>query len=455
MAVVTDRSGVFPSPDLRALPGRNGLPVIGQTLDFIRDPLAFAREQHHRYGPVSRGHFLFEPRVFLTSPEGNEAVLTDRGHVLSAYGGWHPILGDLFPRGLMLRDGEDHRLHRRLMQPAFRAAALAGYLDRMNPRIERHLHAWSSSSALRFYPAIKRMTLDIAADVFLGLELQAEIDQVNRDFTDLVEASTAVLRLSTPWLAYGRGLRARRHLVAFLAARLPARRRAPGSDLFSQLAHAEDEQGQRYADDEVIDHLIFLMMAAHDTTTSALTTLAFVLARHPEWQARLAAQAGALGGEGLSADRVAGAEQTEWALREALRLYPPLTSIVRRATAPLTVGGVVIPAGASVAIFPVWTQRNPDWWQAPDTFDPERFSPARQEHRRHPFAWAPFGGGAHMCLGLHFAEMQVKAVLHQLLQRFTLTVPQGYHMPYQLAPIAKPRDGLPLRISPRHPPAPA
>ncbi len=451
MAAVTRPDAALPVPDLRALPGRNGWPIIGQTFDFLRDPLVFARDQHQRFGPVSRGHFLFEPRVFLTSADGNEAVLTDRGHVLSAHGGWHPILGDLFPRGLMLRDGEDHRLHRRLMQPAFRSAALAGYLERMNPRIARHLDRWGAQPQLRFYPAIKRLTLDIAAEVFLGLELQAEIDQVNRDFTDLVEASTAVLRWSSPLCLYGRGLRARRNLVAFLAERLPARRRAPGADLFSQLAQAEDEHGQRYADDEVIDHLIFLMMAAHDTTTSALTTLAFVLARHPDWQARLRGQAEQLGGVELAADKVADAEQSEWALREALRLYPPLTSIVRRAVKPLVFQGVEIPAGASVAVFPVWTQRDPQWWTDPDRFDPERFSPARQEHRRHPFAWAPFGGGAHMCLGLHFAEMQVKAVLHQLLQRFQLAVPPGYTMPYQLAPIAKPRDGLPLQLQPHHP----
>ena len=441
----------LPRPDLRAFPGRDGLPVLGQTLDFLRDPLVFARNQHQRFGPVSRGHFLFEPRIFLTSADGNEAVLADRQQALSAHGGWHPILGDLFPRGLMLRDGDDHRLHRRLMQPAFRAEALAGYLQRMNPRIVASLDAWAQTPQMRFYPAIKRLTLEIAAEVFLGLSSMEEIDRVNRDFTDVVEASTAVVRLPLLGRRYARGVAARRRLAAFLGERVPARRNGQGSDLFTQLCQAEDEHGQRYADDEVVDHLVFLMMAAHDTTTSALTTLVYALAGAPQWQQRLADEALALPEATLSHDQLGRAETLGWALREALRLYPPLTSIVRRACKPLTVQGVEIPAGASVAVFPIWTQRDPQWWTAPERFDPERFGPLRQEHRRHPFAWAPFGGGAHMCLGLHFAEMQVKAVMHALLRRFELQVPAGYRMPYQLAPIAKPRDGLPLKLRPRTP----
>jgi cytochrome P450 len=432
---------------LRHLPGRPGLPWLGQTLDFLRDPLAFAREQHQRFGPISRGRFLYSARVFLTHPDGNEALLLDRGQHFSARLGWNTVLGELFPRGLMLRDGEDHRLHRRLMQPAFRAEALAGYLARMNPRIAQALHGWGREPHFHFYPAIKRLTLDIAAEVFLGLELRAEIEAVNRDFSDLVEASAAVVRLRGLGRRWTRGLDGRARLVRLIAERIPDRRRKPGADLFSQLCSAEDEQGRRYADDEIVDHLIFVMMAAHDTTTSALTTLAYALARHPDWQQRLGEQARARPGA-IDADGVKAAEDSGWALREALRLYPPLTTMVRQLIKPLVLHGHTLPVGASCAIFPVWTQRDPQWWSAPDRFDPERFSPARQEHRRHPFAWAPFGGGAHMCLGLHFAEMQVKAVLHLLLQRYTLHLPPGYQLPYQLAPIAKPRDGLPMRLTP-------
>lgn len=448
MPVLGDYSRLPRLPDaaLAHIPGEIGWPLIGHTREFLADPLAYARRMHQTYGPVSRSRFLFEVRLNLTSAEALEWVLLDRQGEFSAYAGWEPVLGWLFPRGLMLRDGEDHRLHRRLMQPAFRREALATYLERMNPRIDAAVREWQQRGALRFYPAIKQLTLEIAAEVFLGLSLRAEIDAVNRAFTDLVEASSAILRLPLPGLLWQRGRAGRERLVRLLAARLPERRAQPGSDLFSQLCSATDEQGQRYADDEVIDHLIFVMMAAHDTTTSALTTLAYALGSQPDWQARLAEEARALGSAELPDSRADRHEPLLWSLREALRLYPPLTTILRRSRVATVWQGHEIPAGTAVNLFPVLVQRDPRWWSEPDRFDPERFSPGRAEHRRHPFAWTPFGGGAHMCLGLHFAELQVKAVLHRLLWDSRLVLAPDYRLPYQLAPIAKPRDGLPLQL---------
>jgi cytochrome P450 len=85
----------------------------------------------------------------------------------------------------------------------------------------------------------------------------------------------------------------------------------------------------------------------------------------------------------------------------------------------------------------------PSIWTNPHDFDPERFAPGRAEHKRHAYAYVPFGGGAHLCIGQHFADMDVKSVMHQLLRRFRWHTADGYRMPYQLVPIAKPRDGLP------------
>lgn len=434
---------------LAHLPGSSGWPLVGHSLEFLADPLKYCERIHRQFGPVSRANFLFRNRVNLFSAEANEFVLLDRGRIFSAHDGWEPVLGQLFPRGLMLRDGDDHRIQRRLMQPAFRKESLASYLDRMTPRIAATLDDWRGRGALRFYPEVKRLTLAIAADVFLGLELQSEVDQVNDDFTAVVEASNAVVRLPVVGRLYIRGLEARARLVRLLESKIPARRAGNGSDLFSQLCRAEDEDGRRYDDSTVIDHLIFVMMAAHDTTTSALTTIAYALARHPQWQARLYEQVAAIDHDVLRFDDLEPLHEIDWVLREALRLYPPLTIILRRAREPFEIHGMQIPAGTPVNLAPVFTQRQPQWWTAPEVFDPERFSPARAEHKRHPFAWIPFGGGAHMCLGLHFAEMQVKAVLHPLLRRVRLEVPPNYRLPYKLAPIAHPLDGLPMRLAPR------
>ncbi|MGQ0530659.1 MAG: cytochrome P450 [Panacagrimonas sp.] len=442
----------YPNPStaqMRHFPGSDGLPLIGDSLRFLADPLAYARRVLDLYGPVSRTSFLFERKLNLISAEANEFVLLDRAGNFSAHQGWQPVLGQLFPRGLMLRDGDDHRYHRRLMQPAFRKEALASYLERMGPRIATTVQSWVQTGSFKFYPAIKRLTLELAADVFLDLRLQTEIDQVARDFTDLVEASNALNRIPVIGRLYERGLAGRRRLAALIEQRIPERREGNGNDLLSQLCRAEDENGQRYSDPEIVDHLIFLMMAAHDTTTSALTTIAYALTQHDDWQTRLLDAVTATGKPAPDYEDLGQLEIIDWVLRESLRLYPPLTIILRRALRDCEFQGYRIPAGLSVSLYPVATHRLPQWWSEPDRFDPERFSPQRAEHRRHAFAWAPFGGGAHMCLGLHFAEMQVKAVLHPLLRAARLSVPPGYRMPYQLAPIARPRDGLPIVLNPR------
>jgi cytochrome P450 len=304
------------------------------------------------------------------------------------------------------------------------------------------------SAPLKAFPRIKALTLNIAARVFMGMALGPEADRMNRAFIDTVEASLALIRKPVPPFGMWRGVRARRWLVQLMRSKLPFKRAAEGPDLFSQLCHARDEEGQRFSDDEVVNHMIFLMMAAHDTTTSSLTTMLYCLARHPEWQERLRAQAQALPAARLSFGDLAGCDQTEWVMKEALRMYPPLTSIPRKAARDCQFGGFHIPKGTPVGISPIHTHHMPSIWTNPHDFDPERFSPARAEHRRHAYAYLPFGGGAHLCIGQHFADMEVKSVMHQLLRRFRWTVPDGYRMPYQLVPIAKPRDGLPVQLRP-------
>ncbi len=433
--------------ELQHIPGTGRGFLVDTAIAFIADPLKFAQERHAKYGPVSRAFFTIEPGVLILSAEGNEFVLRDRAQNFSAHLGWEPILGKLFPRGLMLRDGDDHRFQRRLMQPAFRKEALASYLDRMTPRIAADIEDWGRRPNFKFYKAIKHLTLDIAADVFLGLELRSEIDQVNQDFTAVVEASLAVVRVPLLGQKYARGLAARRRLEQFIAERIPARRSGNGADLFSQMCRIETEAGERYKDDEIVDHLIFLMMAAHDTTTSALTTIAYALARHGEWQDRVRETARSLGKMSPGFGDLDSLQPIEWVLREALRMYPPLPSIARRAIKDCEIHGYRIPANTPVSVYPLFTHRDPQWWSKPEDFDPERFGAARGEDR-HPFAWVPFGGGAHMCLGLHFAEMQVKAVLTPLLQKWRLSLVPDYRIPYQLAPIAKPKDGLPMILKP-------
>lgn len=427
-----------------AIPLVKGLPLVGNLPKFLRDPLDNARSLEV-HGNVVRSRTFFET-VTLLGPEANQFVLHDREGNFSSRGGWYYWIDAVFPGAIMAMDDPAHRHHRRIMQVAFRRSAMERYVADMGPVIADALAAWPAGRTTVF-PRIKALTLDIAARVFMGMALGPEADRMNRALIDTVAASLALIRKPLPPFAMWRGVRARDLLVRMMRDRLPAKRASEGPDLFSQLCHASGEDGERFSDDEVVNHMVFLMMAAHDTTTSTLTSLLYCLARHPDWQERLRADALALPTAYLQHADLAGCQHTEWAMKEALRLYPPLTSIPRKAAKDCSFGGCAIPRGTPVGISPIHTHHMPSIWTDPHRFDPERFSPQRAEHKRHAYAYLPFGGGAHLCIGQHFADMEVKAVLHQLLRSFRVSVAPGYRMPYQLVPIAKPRDGLPVTLA--------
>lgn len=385
--------------------------------------------------------------VNLFGPDANSFVLLDRDHIFSARKPWTQIMGEIFPNGLLLRDGEQHKRHRRIMYEAFKRPALREYAERMNPMIAAGLDSWKRGGD-RFlaFPAIKQLTLDMATAIFLGAEVGPQNERMNHAFEDMVAASMSRLRLRIPGTEFHRGLQGRGFLLALLGRMLPEKQASSSADMFARLCRAEDESGSRFSDQDIYDHMVFLMMAAHDTTTSTLTSMTYELARHPEWQERVREESLALGTDDPGFDDLDKLTSLTLVMRETLRRYPPLPVIPRTSTVEFEFGGYRFPKNTMVVVSPILTHHMEEWWDDPFRFDPERFSPSRAEDDRHTHSWIPFGGGPHMCLGKKFAETQIRLILHKLARRYRWSVEAGYTMPVQQAPISKPRDGLPLRL---------
>jgi len=415
-----------------------------------KDLVGYLQRLEKMHGPVWRTPMGPGAIITMLGPDAVEFVLKNRDGAFSSNRGWVPFIGRVFPGAIMAMDGDEHRYQRRIMQVAFRKSALRTYLEQMGPAIDLGINAWlkpdEPSAARQMYPLLKQLTLDLAASVFMGVELRESAKELNRAFVATVAASISIIRVAIPGLTLWRGIRGREVLVKRFRALLPGKRATHTADFFSEFCHAQSEQGERFTDQEIIDHMIFLMMAAHDTTSSTLTTMIYLLARHPEWQERLRVKAVSMGKAQLEHDDLEQLEELSWSMREALRLTPPLTSMPRMCISDTVYQGYRIKAGQMVGVYPMHVHYMPSLWTNPQSFDPERFSPARQEDKRHAFAWVPFGGGAHVCIGQHFATLQVKAIMHQLLLRYRWSIAPGYAMPYQLVPIAKPRDGLPVTL---------
>lgn len=436
---------------LAHIPGDEGLPIVGRTFAILADPRGEVERMAEKYGRVYRSRVLGETSITMLGPEANEFVLSDQTKLFSSTWGWEMVLGRLFPRGLMLRDFDEHRMHRRALSVAFKAGPMQSYFAALNAGIEARIGQWSAKpSKMLVYPAMKQLTLDLAATSFLGSDIGPEVTEVTQSFVDMVAAAVSPVRTPLPFTQMNRGVQGRKRIVAYFTRQIPIRRERGGEDLFSQLCRATDDDGSLLSPQDIVDHMSFLMMAAHDTLTSAVTSFVAMLALNPEWQGKLRDEIASLklvADGALTLEALNGLPLTEMAFKETMRMRPPVPSLPRRATRDFTFGNYSIPAGTLVGINPVYTHHMPQIWPEPDRFDPMRFTDEAQRDR-HRFAYVPFGGGAHMCLGLHFAYMQAKCFGYHFVKNLKVTLEPGYTPQWQLWPIPKPRDGLPVILSP-------
>ncbi len=436
----------LPHGDTDHIPGEDGLPIFGKTFEQLRDPLGFQKRMVAKYGHMYRVKSFGGRFVQMLGPDANELILLDRDKLFSSEQGWGPMLNLLFPRGLMLMDFEQHRVHRKTLSIAFKPEPMKLYADALNEGIKARMKEWNGQS-FTFYPAIKELTLDLAASSFLGIPWGSEAKKVNKAFVDMVQASIGVIRVPLPGTKMGRGVAGRNYLLDYFGKEVPKRRAGDAQDMFSQICRATNEDGALLNEGEIIDHMNFLMMAAHDTITSSASSLVMLLGRNPEWQAKLREEMNNIGvnGEDLPYEKINDLVLTDYAFKEALRMIPPVPSLPRRAVKDFEFRGYKFKAGTYVGVSPGFTHQMAEHWPEPEKFDPLRFEP-EQVKVRDKYAWVPFGGGAHMCLGLHFAYMQIKILMWHLLRSNTVTLPQGSGDEWQIWPIPQPKDGLPLAL---------
>ncbi|MGW0250384.1 cytochrome P450 [Nocardia goodfellowii] len=438
-----------PGSGLRPVLGNFGPPGIGYTLSTLADPIPFARKRFEQFGPIQWFGILGRPAVTVGSPAALEAVLLDRDKVFSAQRGWEYLIGPFFHGGLLLRDFDEHLFHRRIMQQAFTRPRLIGYLDLTTPRIAQGIGDWQPSRNFHAYSAIKQLLLEQATEVFAGAQLGPEGTRLARAFEDAVAGGKAIVRANIPGGVWARGLHGRRVLADYFRRELPAKRASGGADLFSVLSHATSEDGDAFTDDEVVEHMIFVMMAAHDTSTIAASMLMYELGRRPEWQDRLRAESLALGKDSLAYADLDRLPALDLAFREVLRLYAPVAQQARETIADTNILDYFLPKGTLVMCSPYAMMHTDEYWPDAHVFDPERFAPDRREDKSHRFTWAPFGGGAHKCIGLYFGAMTVKAVVHQVLLRYRWSVDPDYRVPLVAGTGPTPSDGLPIRLERR------
>lgn len=434
-----------------------GLYGLGNLLQFQRDTLGFLSTMAERYGDIAYYRMAAFHFYQINNPDYVQAIIVRQDDKIEKWGRQTATWANAVGHSTLTLEGEPWQRTRRIMNPAFRAMAVRRYHSVVVAHTRRLLDRWQSGQVYEMMFEMMRTTMGIIADIIFSVEdIERDAAELNRALTvvfEVLTARTTALQQLPPWLPTRDNLRLRgatRSIEGFIMGMI-RRRRAEGGvygDILGDLMAAEDEEsGERLSDREICNELKTLFGAGHETTALMLMWTIHLLTGAPEVQDRLLAEArSVLGARAPAVEDLKLMPYSEQVLNEAMRIYPPAWSLmVRRAREDLQVGETVIPTG-SVLLIPMWViHRDPRIFPDPLRFDPERF--AGDWRRRYPpYAYFPFGGGPHVCLGAHLAMFEGQLILPMLIQRYRFeAVPQPEPRLQALLTL-RPRDGLQVRV---------
>jgi cytochrome P450 len=434
--------------DGRLPPGPRGRPLLGSLLEIRRDNVLAFLDVWRRYGDTVR---LRGPLTLylVAHPDGVKHVLQDNAANYPRPPAVRDRLQAIVGDGLVGAEGADWVRSRRMAQPAFRRHRLDRFGELFAEATAEVLDSWEGAAELG-------RPLDVEAEMIrislanLGASLfqadwRRDLDRVGPAVTEILAFAnarlTSVIDTSRLPLPSTRRFHRRLELLdSILYPLIAERRRSPGGeDLVSMLVDARDQDGARLTDKQVRDETISFFIAGHATIASALTWTWYLLSTHPESWRRLRAEADeVLGGRPPGPADLPRLRYAGMVVQEAMRLYPPIYLVLRRALADDRVGGYRIPAGADIALCPYVTHRHPAFWDNPEGFDPERFDP-ELAGRRHRMAFFPFSGGPRRCIGEGYAQLQLPLVVAMVSQRYRLC----------LLPARPPEIGVAVTLRPR------
>ncbi|QHG18415.1 cytochrome P450 [Nostoc sp. ATCC 53789] len=430
-------------------PGSFGLPVLGETLSFVFDR-DFAKKRYRQYGPIFKTHLLGRPTVVMAGPEALEFVLSSHIENFSWREGWPDNFKTLLGESLFLQDGEEHRRNRRLMMPALHGPALANYFSTMEDITRSYLQKWEKKQEFTWFQEFKQLTFDIASQLLLGTRAGPECVRLSQLFTTLTNGLFAINPLPLPFTTFGKAIAARNQILEHLTQVVRERQQNPTKDTISLLIKAKDEDGNSLSEKEIIAQAVLLLFAGHETTTSMLTWFCTELARHPEVlekarveQLQLASQAD------LDLEQLGKMPYLEQVLWEVERLHQPVGGGFRGVIKDFELNGYHVPTGWQLYYSIGVTHQIEEIYSEPELFDPDRFSPQRQEHKKYPFSLVGFGGGPRICIGIAFAKMEMKIVAAHLLRSYHWEILPNQSLEVVAIPTNRPKDGLRVRFQPR------
>jgi sterol 14alpha-demethylase len=397
------------------------------------DPIGLMRRVRAECGNVGRFDLAERPVILLSGAEANEFFFRAPDEALDQAGAY-PFMTPIFGRGVVF-DASPERRREALHNQALRGDMMRGHAQTIADEVTRMVAAWGNEGEIDLLDWFAELTIYTSSACLIGTKFRNQLDSRFAALYHDLERGTDALAFVDPYApidSFRRRDEARAGLVELVADIMTGRDAAgppdrADRDLLDVLMALRNADGSAtFSSDEITGMFISMMFAGHHTSSGTAAWTLIELLRYPELQSQVVAELDSLyaGGAEISFQALREIPRLEAAIKEALRLHPPLILLLRAATKDLEVLGYRIPAGALVGASPAISNRIAGDFPDPDAFVPQRYEEPRQEDLINRWTWIPFGAGRHRCVGANFAMIQLKAIFSVLLRDWTFALAQ-------------------------------
>jgi len=415
-------------------------------MEFHRDPTTVLERGRNQFGEIFSFLLGGKQVTVLTGPQANEAFFHATDDQLSAKEAYRFTI-PIFGRGVAY-DATPEVMSEQLglLFPALRDQRLQAYARFMAEEAEAYCDAWGDAGEVDLLQVMNELTTFIASRCLIGHEFRQNLSTEFAHLYHDLEGGLNLLAFFQPNLplpSFKRRDRARVRM-AELISKIIAQRRATGTegeDFLQTLMTARYRDGSALSDDAITGLLLTIIFAGQHTSAVLASWTGVLLLQHPQYLPPILKEQKEIFGDAreMSLDRLRRLQRLECAIKEAERLRPPLVMLMRTILRDLEYREYRSPAGGLAMVSPAVSHRLPEIFKNPDKYDPDRFAPGREEDRKHSYTLIGFGGGRHRCIGLTFAQQQVKVIWSILLQRFKFELVQRDHMPNYSTFVVGPR----------------
>lgn len=442
------------------IPGPKGYPLIGNLLEMGSDPLDFFTRCARDYGDFVQCKLGRDRFYLLNNPAYIEYVLvTNHRNFIKSKDYRQEDMRLLFGQGLLTSDGEFWLRQRRLSQPAFHRDRIIRYAAMMVAYTQQMLGTWHDGETRDIHQDMTRVTLDVVARTLFDTDITdkaAAVGKAMRGLGEELANDYGVLGYLIPFsVPTPRHLRFRRAVsdldnIVYTIIRQHRNNDEDNGDLLTMLLAARDEDGSQLSDQQVRDEVMTLFLAGHETTALALSWTWYLLAQHPEVEAKLVAELQAvLAGREPTAADLPRLHYSEQIINESLRLYPPAWLIGRQVEKECEIGGHHLAAGDNLVLCQWTMHRDPRYYDDPERFNPERWTDEMKGNLP-KYAYFPFGGGPRLCIGLQFARMEATLMLATIAQQFHFDLAPTNKIAMLPSITLRPRHGVKVTLQRRH-----